>query len=96
MKKKTITVFITIVVLLIGLAPCPLKTSKDADGGTRHYSPILPLYTIIDWNRVQITPLNDNNSTDRLTGTTTKGIQIFVLGRCVYDGRYTAEGAYAR
>ncbi len=96
MKKKKIIVLITIVVLAFCLIPNPFIFAQDADGGTRYYYPMLPVpvYTIIDYNRISAD--YDNISPDGPTKITTKGIQIIVLGISVYDGRYTVEGWHTR
>ena len=94
MKKRYIVVIIIVLILaILCLIPSPLNNAKAADGGTRRYSPILPVYTIVDWNKVEIVPHDDQNSSN---GKTIKGKQIFIFGFSVYDGRYTVDGVHTR
>ena len=96
-KRYIIGLLATVVLAVLCLVPSPLNTAKAADGGTRMYSPLLPVYTVIDWNRIEIAPYNpDGPDANASNGKTTKGIQVLILGISVYDGRYTVEGIHTR
>ena len=103
-KKIRISILVTIVVLIVlFLFPCPLNTAKAADGGTKVYRPIIPLYVVVDWNQIHWAPHSDKLNPDSESydpnapkGETIKGLQVFVSETCIYDGRYTVEGIHAR
>ncbi len=96
-KRNIIGLLASVVLAILCLIPSPLNAAKAADGGTRMYSPILPVYKVIDWNKIEITPHNtDVPEANVSNGITTKGIQIFLFGISVYDGRYTVEGIHTR
>ena len=98
MRKRYIIGLIAAVVLaVLCLIPSPLNAAKAADGGTRRYSPLLPVYSVVDWNKIEIAPHNpDGPDANASGGKTTKGIQVFIFGISVYDGRYTVEGIHTR
>ena len=96
-KRYIIGLLATVVLAVLCIVPSPLNTAKAADGGTRMYSPLLPVYTVIDWNRIEIAPHNpDGPDANASNGKTTKGIQVLIFGISVYDGRYTVEGIHTR
>lgn len=93
MRKRFVVALITAVVLAVFCAiPSPLNNAVSTDGGTRVYSPILPVYKVVDWNKIHIKELDPDDS----NGETTKGIQVFIFGISVYDGRYTEDGIHTR
>lgn len=96
MRKRFIVILIAAVVLAVLCAiPSPLNYAKAADGGTCVYSPVLPVYKVVDWNKIHIRE-HDPDGPDGSNGETTKGIQVFVFGISVYDGRYTVDGIHTR
>jgi hypothetical protein len=100
MRKRFIIALIAIVIVVLAvlcLIPSPLNEAKAADGGTKVYSPVLPVYTVVDWNHIEIAPHNPEGPEANMSnGKTTKGIQVFVFGVSVYDGRYTVDGIHTR
>ena len=93
MRKRFIVALTAAVVLAVLCAiPSPLNYAKAADGGTCVYSPVLPVYKVVDWNKIHIREHDPDGS----NGETTKGIQIFICGISVYDGRYTVDGIHTR
>ena len=80
------------------IIPNPLNSAKAADGGTRIYSPILPIYVIYDWNKVSIEPHSglQGSESGESNGKTVMGKQIFIFGIEIYDGRYEVEGVHTR
>ena len=98
MRKRFIIILIVAIILaVLCIIPSPLNNAKSSDGGTRRYSPLLPVYTVVDWNRVYIKQHDPNNpDSNASNGETTKGIQVFIFGISVYDGRYTVDGIHIR
>ena len=100
MRKRFIIALIAIVTVVLAvlcLIPSPLNEAKAADGGPKIHSPVLPVYTVVDWNKIEIAPHNpDGPDANASRGKTTKGIQVFIFGISVYDGRYTVEGIHTR
>ena len=103
-KKIRITILvIVLIVLLLCFIPSPLNSAKCADGGTKIYSPIIPIYQVIDWNQFRAAPHSEerNPNSDKYdpnvpNGETIKGQTVYIFGFCVYDGRYTVQGIQPR
>jgi hypothetical protein len=106
MKKKVLKTILIVVLmgfLALCLIPSPLSGAKAADGGTKIYTTIIPVFYVIDWNKISPSPHSDkadpnseNYDPDYPRGETTMGLQVFVFGICVYDGRHTVEGIHSR
>lgn len=99
--KKSVGIIILVAVLVFSIfciIPNPLNSAKAADGGTRIYSPILPIYVIYDWNKISIEPHSglQGSESGESNGKTVMGKQIFIFGIEVYDGRYEVEGVHTR
>lgn len=103
--KKIVGIIILVAVIVLSILcviPNPLNSAKAADGGTRIYSPILPIYVIYDWNKVKIEPHSglqgseSESGSGESNGKTVMGKQIFIFGIEVYDGRYEVEGVHTR
>jgi hypothetical protein len=87
-KRKRYLIMLLFAVVLTALCLVPAGNPVvAADGGTRIYYPLIPVYGVVDWNRMELSPY---------PGKTTKGIQVFIFRICVYDGRYTVEGMQPR
>lgn len=80
------------------IIPSPFSGAHSADGGTISYYPILPVFCVVDWNQINITDHNPNNpdADPSQKSYTVKGLQVFIFGISVYDGRYTVEGIHTR
>jgi hypothetical protein len=80
-------IILSVAVVLTALCLMPSDNPiKAADGGTETYCPLIPIYKVTDYNTIEIYPHKK----------TTKGIQLFIFGISVYDGRYTVEGIHRR
>lgn len=87
MKKRTAIIVIIVVFLVLCLIPSS-SSIKAADGEKRIYQPLLlPIYRVVECNKIEFNPYPRK---------TTKGIQVFIFGICVYDGHYTVEGMHRR
>ena len=96
-KRYIIGLLVAVVLAVLFIIPNPLNTAKAADGGTKIYSPLIPVYTIVDWNKIELAPHNpDGPDSNIANGKTTKGIQVIIFGVSVYDGRYTIDGIHTR
>jgi hypothetical protein len=104
-KKIFKAILIGIILLFFALCviPNPLSEAKAADGGTKIYTTIIPVVSVIDWNKISMTPHgeeanpnSENYDPDYPRGETTMGKQVYIFGICVYDGRYTVEGIHTR
>lgn len=96
-KRIRITILVVVLLLsLVCLIPNPLNTAKASDGGTKTYEPLIPIYRVIDWNQIKVYPHREEYDPDAPNGETIKGFQVYIFGVCVYDGRYTVEGAHTR
>lgn len=81
--------------------PNPLSAAKAADGGTKTYYTVIPVFCVVDWNEIhfyphseKLNPDSESYDPDAPKGETTKGKQVYLFDICVYDGRYTVEGIY--
>ncbi|SCW26535.1 hypothetical protein SAMN02910456_00100 [Ruminococcaceae bacterium YRB3002] len=96
-RRYLIGLLVVVVLAVLCLIPSPLNAAKAADGGTRMYSPVLPIYKVVDWNKIEIAQHDpDGPDANTSNGKTTKGIQVFIFGMSIYDGRYTIEGIHTR
>ena len=96
-KRYIIGLLVAVVLAVLFIIPNPLTTAKAADGGTKIYSPLIPVYTVVDWNKIELAPHNpDGPDSNIANGKTTKGIQVIIFGVSVYDGRYTIDGIHTR
>lgn len=96
-KRYIIGLLVAGVLAVLFIIPNPLNTAKAADGGTKIYSPLIPVYTVVDWNKIELAPHNpDGPDSNIANGKTTKGIQVIIFGVSVYDERYTIDGIHTR
>lgn len=70
------------IIILAAVFLLPIHTYKLKDGGTRVFSPILPIYCI-----ERVNSLGDIDHEKQLAGTI-KGIRIMVFGQLIYENTH--------
>lgn len=89
MKKKTRIVILVIIIItiLLGLLPNPLAFPTGPV--SKSYKPIIPLpiYEVKEWHEYNVKPHTDSNEPDEQLVKTITGVEVYIFGIEVYDGR---------
>ena len=86
-KKARIIILVIVITIILGLFPNPIVFT--AGPVNKSYKPIIPLpiYEVKEWHVNNIKPHADLNKPDEQFVKKITGVEVFVFGIEVYDGR---------
>lgn len=92
-KRKFLIIFSLFFIILFVL---PVNVSYATDGGSRYVSPIIPVYTVIDYNQIATEgPLMSHSDPDYVPPGfyRVKGRAVEIFGIRIYENKYRVDNS---